>query len=188
MSNTTKIQASLSQQTMRNRIYNRQMRNLYYEKSAYLFRKIQKNMDCETSLSELEQLPELYEFLELLNICLSYANASIYCSKSEKTVSYSQDHHWGIMQEEIVLVYFLEEQISSVKYVISHIETNRRIQVFANKNETDILLNHMLANIAELNQDTEKDLCYFYDNIEKRYKIGNKLFGILQEKQNLQGG
>jgi hypothetical protein len=186
MTSTVKIHVPPSQQTMRNRTYNRHMRNLYYEKSTYQFRKIKKAVDSKTLLNEDAQLLELYEFLELLNICLSYANSSVYNGKSEKTTSYSQDHHWGILQEEQVLVYFLEEQISSVKYIISHIETNRRIQSFANKNETDVLLNHMLLNIAELNQDAEKDLHYFYDNIEKRYKIGNKLFGILQEMQNFQ--
>jgi uncharacterized protein YfkK (UPF0435 family) len=161
------------------------MRNLYYEKSAYQFRKIKRSVDSEAPKGH-DQLTDLYEFLGLLDTCLSYANSSVYCGKSDKIAPYSQDHHWGILQEEVVLVYFLEEQISSVRYIISHIETNRRIQSFANKNETDILLNHMILNIAELNQDAEKDLNYFYDNIEKRYRIGNKLFGILQEMQNFQ--
>jgi hypothetical protein len=143
-------------------------------------------VDAETSPGELSLLPELYEFLELLNVCLSYAQHSIYSGKSEDVLPYSQDHHWGILQEEIVLVYFLEEQISSVKYIISHIETNRRIQDFAKKSKTDVVVNHILANIDELNQDTKKNLRYFYDNIEKRYGIGNRLFGILQELQNFQ--
>jgi len=186
MTSTVKIHVPPSQQTMRNRTYNRHMRNLYYEKSAYQFRKIKKAVDSQTPPSENDQLADLYEFLEFLNTCLSYANSSVYCGKSENVMHYSQDHHWGILQEEVVLVYFLEEQISSVKYIISRIETNRRIQSFAQKNETDVLLNHMISNIAELNQDAEKDLHYFYDNIENRYRIGNKLFGILQEMQNFQ--
>nr|AGS52948.1 hypothetical protein [uncultured bacterium contig00028] len=143
-------------------------------------------MDINAPPAESEQLPELYKFLELLNICLSYAKSSIYCGKTEKIIPYSQDHHWGILQEEIVLVYFLEEQISSVQYIISHIETNGRIQDFASRNESDILLNHIISDIDELNKDTEQDLHYFYDNIEKRYRVGNKLFGILQELQNFQ--
>ena len=186
MRTTVKIHVPPSQQVMRNRTYNRQMRNLYYEKSNYQFRKIKKAVDSEKPPDEQELLPELYEFEELLNICSSYAKAAIVCNRFEKIEPYSQDHRWGILQEEIVLVYFLEEQISSIRYIISHLETNRRIQAFANESKSDVIVHHLLSNIDELNQDTEEDLRYFYDNIEKRYGIGNNLFGILQELQNFQ--
>jgi hypothetical protein len=186
MKSTVKIHVPPSQQVMRNRTYNRQMRNLYYEKANYRFRKIKKAVDSEAPPNESNLLPELYDFQELLDVCLSYAKHAVYSGKSEKLMPYSQDHQWGVLQEEIVLVYFLEEQISSVKYIISHIETNKRIQAFAKKSESDVIVNHILANIEELNKETEKDLLYFYDNIEKRYEIGNKLFGILQELQNFQ--
>ena len=184
MSSTIKVHVPLSHQAMRNRTYNRQMRNLYYEKSNYQFRRIKKLI--EATAQNIDLLAEIYIFLELLNVCLSYAKSSVYNSKSEKFVAYSEDRHWGILQEEILLVYFLEEQISSVKYIISHVETNRRIQAFANKDENEVVIRHLIPNIDELNKETKKDLKYFYNNIEKRYKIGNNLFGALQELQNFQ--
>jgi len=184
MSNAIKLQTSLSQQAMRNRTYNCQMRNLYYEKANYKFRKLKKLIDTAKSLEESELLQKFYEFAELLNVCQSYSKASIFCSKSDKIASYSQDHQRGILQEEVLLIYFLDEQISSVKYIISHIETNMRIQAFASDGSSEIYVSHIIANINELNQDTEKDLRYFYNNMEKRYSIGNNLFGILQELQN----
>jgi uncharacterized protein YfkK (UPF0435 family) len=186
MKTTVKIHVPPSQQVMRNRTYNRQMRNLYYEKSNYQFRKIKKSVDSGELPSEQELLPELYEFEELLNVCLSYAKSAISNSKYERIEHYSQDRRWGILQEEIVLVYFLEEQISSAKYIISHLETNRRIQTFANESKVDVIVHNLLFNIDKLNMDAEEDLRYFYDNIEKRYGIGNNLFGILQELQNFQ--
>ncbi|GHV15277.1 hypothetical protein AGMMS49938_13100 [Fibrobacterales bacterium] len=186
MLETQTMQATPTQQTMRNRTYHCRMRNLYYEKANYQFRKLKKNLDSNSSISELEQLPELYEFRELLQIALNYATASVYYGKREQIASYSLDHHWGILQEETVLVYFLEEQISSVKYIISHIETNRRIQDVAINEKVDIFVSHILESIAELGQSSENDLKYIYENIEKRYYIGNKLFGILQELQNFQ--
>ncbi|MCL2100976.1 MAG: hypothetical protein FWH22_04610 [Fibromonadales bacterium] len=186
MKKTVKIHVPPSQQVMRNRTYNRQMRNLYYEKSNYQFRKIRKSVDSENPPSEQELLPELYEFRELLDVCLSYAKSAVYSSKSTKIEPYSKDHRWGILQEEVVLVYFLEEQVSSVKYITSHLETNIRIQAFANESKSDVVVQHLLSNIEELNQDTQAEMRYFYDNIEKRYRIGNNLFGILQELQNFQ--
>ena len=182
MSSTIKIHVPLSHQAMRNRTYNRQMRNLYYEKSNYQFRKIRKSV--EVNIHNPDLLADLYEFLELLNVCLSYANSSVYNNKSEKFVAYSEDRRWGILQEELLLVYFLEEQISSVKYIINHIEMNRSIQKFAAEGE--VIVRHLIPNIDELNKETKKDLKYFYHNIEKRYKIGNNLFGALQELQNFQ--
>ncbi|MCL2261258.1 MAG: hypothetical protein FWC15_07910 [Fibromonadales bacterium] len=186
MKNTVKIHVPPSQQVMRNRTYNRQMRNLYYERSNYQFRKIKKSVATEVPSEEQTLLPDLYEFEELLNVCLYYAKSAVASNRSERVEPYSQDHRWGILQEEVVLVYFLEEQISSVKYIISHIETNRRIQIFAKESQSDVIVHHLLSNIEELNRDTEADLRYFYDNIEKRYGIGNNLFGILQELQNFQ--
>ena len=186
MKDTIKIHVPPSQQVMRNRTYNRYMRNLYYEKSNYQFRKVKKITDEDVLSQEPDLLVELCDFLKHLDVCQYYAKQAVYCDKHEKAVPYSQDHHWGIMQEEVLLVYFLEEQISSAKYMMSHIETNLKIQSFAKKTENDVVVNHILSNIDELNKDAERDLHYFCDNIEKRYKIGNKLFGILQELQNFQ--
>jgi hypothetical protein len=162
------------------------MRNLYYEKSSYQFRKIKKSVHSKSQLHVPEQLPELYKYEEFLSVCLSYAKSAVHIGKSEKILPFSQDHRWGILQEEIVLMHFLEEQVSSVKYMINHIEINMRIQNFASKNKTDAIVKHILFNINELNKNMEEDLHYFYDKIEKRYMVGNKLFGYLQELQNFQ--
>jgi len=183
---TAKIHIPPSQQIMRNRTYNCHMRNLYYEKSSYQFRKIKKSIHSKGQSNNTEQLSDLCKFEEFLDVCLSYAKAAVHSGKSEKILPFSQDHRWGILQEEILLVHFLDEQISSVKYMISHIEICMRIQDFSNKNKTDALVKHILFNIHELNKTTEEDLRYLYDKIEKRYMIGNKLFGYLQELQNFQ--
>jgi len=186
MTNTVKIHVPPSQQIMRNRTYNCHMRNLYYEKSSYQFRRIKKSIYPKKQTHETEQLPEIHKFEEFLNVCLAYARAAVYSGKFEKILPFSQDHRWGILQEEILLVHFLEEQLSSVKYIISRIEINMKIQDFADKNKIDVLVNHILYNINELNKNAEEDLRYFYDKIEKRYTVGNKLFGYLQELQNFQ--
>jgi len=183
---TAKIHIPPSQQMMRNRTYNCHMRNLYYEKSSSQFRKIKRSAHSKSQPHDSEQLSELYKYEELLNVCLLYAKSAVYIGKSEKILPFSQDHRWGILQEEIVLVHFLEEQVSSVKYMISHIEINMRIQDFASKNKTNALVKHILYNINELNKSMEEDLRYFYDKIEKRYMVGNKLFGYVQELQNFQ--
>jgi len=183
---TAKIHVPPSQQIMRNRTYNCHMRNLYYEKSSYQFRKIKKSAHSKNQPYDSEQLSDLYKYEELLDVCLSYAKSAVYSGKFEKILPFSQDHRWGILQEEVLLVHFLDEQVSSVKYMISHIEINMRIQDFANKNKADALVKHILYNIYELNKSTEEDLRYFYDKIEKRYMVGNKLFGYLQELQNFQ--
>jgi len=183
---TAKIHVPPSQQIMRNRTYNCHMRNLYYEKSAYIFRKIKKAIHSKTPPSSTEQLSELCKFEELLKVCLIYAKSAVCSSRFEKVLPFSQDHRWGILQEEVLLAHFLEEQISSVKYMISHIEINLRIREFSEKNKTEAIVKHILYNISELNKDTEEDLHYFYDKIEKRYMVGNKLFGYLQELQNFQ--
>jgi hypothetical protein len=186
MTNTVKIHVPPSQQIMRNRTYNCHMRNLYYERSAYQFRKLKKLIHSKNQPNNAEQLSELRKYQELMSVCLLYAQAAAYNAKSEKVLPFSQDHRWGILQEEVLLVHFLDEQISSVKYMVNCIEIYLRIQDFSSKNKTDALVKHILYNISELNKSTEEDLHYFYDKIEKRYMVGNKLFGYLQELQNFQ--
>jgi len=183
---TAKIHIPPSQQIMRNRTYNCHMRNLYYEKSSYQFRKIKKSIHSKTQPNSTEQLSDLCKFEEFLDVCLSYAKAAVHSGKSERILPFSQDHRWGILQEEVLLMHFLDVQLSSVKYMISHIETLMRVHEFSNKNKTDALVKHILFNVNELNKSTEEDLHYFYEKLEKRYTVGNKLFGYLQELQNFQ--
>lgn len=181
-----------SKYAKQNRIYNSKMRDSYYEESTYLFRKIMKYVNSKSFFKEQELLKKLYTFLRFLETSLSYAKSSVYYDKNNKTLSYSKNYsksyNWEIMQEEIMLIFLLEEQIFSVKYIINHLETSIKIQFFAHENKNDANASHILLGIDEFNKDTNKNLQHFYYNIEKKYKIGSKLFGIIKDRQYLNKG
>lgn len=181
-----------SQQATRNRAFNCRMRNRNYEKSFYMFRKIESLVKSNPDLKEGEQLPQLREFAEILDTCLEYANAAIFYGKRKQIASYSQDRHWGILQEEVILVHFLEELLSSIRYIINRIETDHSLQAFAEQLSAqtdqrlsgDGFVSRVVESLAALKETTSEEFTRLYMNIGQRYEIGNKLFGILQELQH----
>lgn len=189
---TKSAPSALSQQASRNRAFNCHMRNRNYEKSYYLFRKIESFVKSSPHLKEGEQLPQLREFADILDTCLEYANSAIFYGKRKKIPSYAQDRHWGILQEEVILVHFLEELLSSVRYIINRIETDHSLQAFAEElsAQTDLrvqndgFVSRVVESLAALKETTSEEFSRLYTNIGQRYEIGNKLFGILQELQH----
>jgi len=181
-----------SQQATRNRAFNCRMRNRHYEKSYYLFRKIESLVKSNPAMKEGEQLPQLREFAEILDNCLEYANAAIFYGKRKQISSYSQDRHWGILQEEVILVHFLEELLSSVRYIINRIETDHSLQAFAeelsaqtdHRLQGDGFVSRVIESLAALKETTSEEFARLYTNIGQRYEIGYPLFGILQELQH----
>lgn len=186
------VSTTPSQQVTRNRAFNCRMRNRHYEKSYYLFRKIESLVKSNPLLKEGEQLPQLREFADTLDHCLEYANAAIFYGKRKKIDGYAVDRHWGILQEEVILVHFLEELVSSVRYIINRIETDHSLQAFAEElsAQTDVHLqgdgfvSRVVESLSALKETSTEEFTRLYASMSHRYEIGNKLFGILQELQH----
>lgn len=184
------VPPALPQQISRNRIFNCKMRNRHYERAYYLFRKIEGVIKTNPEIQESEQLPQLREFAEALETCLEYADASIFYGKRHKIPSYKVDRRHGLLQEEIILVIFLKEILSSVRYVINRIETDHSLQSFSDELETlkashraDGFVERVLTSLTELKQTGVTEFAQIYSVIGRRYEIGNKLYGLLQEFQ-----
>ena len=128
-----------SDYTLKNRAFNCRMRNRYYEEVYYAFRAIFPNEVAERTEKNpvvdtiwFQNLSkEIKRYERLIMTCLEYAQAAIFYGKAENKAMYSKDKRWGILQEEIFLVHFLQELLSTTRYVIARIETDQMVQRWA---------------------------------------------------------
>lgn len=183
--------SALPQQVSRNREFHCKMRNRQYERAYYLFRKLEGLTKHGEEFREHDQLPILKEFASCVETCLEHANASIFYGKRNKLQSYSKDRRYGILQEEYILVHFLQEVLSSVLYVIRRIETDQSLQGFAEhleqiKGDTvqaNGFVDRVLESLTALKDTTADEFSQIYGDIAQRYQIGNKLFSLIQDLQ-----
>ena len=133
-----------SDYTLKNRAFNCRMRNRYYEEVYYAFRALFPNEIAEAKNPTPEENNAWYQHLSkdikryerLIMTCLEYAQAAIFYGKAENKALYSKDKRWGILQEEIFLVHFLQELLSTTRYVIARIDTDQMLQQWSGKCRT----------------------------------------------------
>ncbi|HQB65929.1 MAG TPA: hypothetical protein PK616_08555 [Fibrobacteraceae bacterium] len=185
-----------SDYTTRNRAFNCRMRNRYYEEVYYAFRAL------EPILSELETTDkkeiwhsqmslQIQKYETIIVTCLEYAQASIFYGKTEKMSSFSTDKRWGILQEEIFIVYFLQELLSTIRYIGTRLDTDHVLQELDISMQLKIIhpqitgfISNLQKNLDALNKATVKEFLDLASHLKERFQIGNAVFGTLQELQH----
>ena len=182
-------------QTVRNRAFNCRMRNRRYEEVFYAFSALSPIMTQTNVTNRREWFAAIGEKTAVcetsLEACLEYAQASVFFGKIEKIGRYSSENPRGILQEELLLVYFLSELQSTTRYLLSRIETDKELQNMDSEMETKKsgayvsgFISNMHKNLNALNLATEKEFRDLHTHIKERFEIGNELFGTLQEVQH----
>jgi hypothetical protein len=100
------------------------------------------------------------------------------------------DKEFGVLEEEIVLTYFLEEMISSSQFLKKRLETDLKIRIYRERLKRLQLQSPggsgFLSNILDsLDAMTEAEFIEIEKLIrimEERYSIGDKLFDIILNK------
>jgi len=187
-----------SDYTLKNRAFSCRMRNRYYEEVYYAFRAVMPldskgNIDGSAMNAEwFKNLAQEIKRLDhVLMTCLEYSQAAVFYGKADIATLYSKDKRWGILQEEIFLVHFLQELLSTTRYIIARLETDHMLQRWSGSMQ-DMKAKPMssgfvssiqekLTAMSEATIDEFKDL---FKHIIDRFQIGNQLFGTVQELQN----
>ncbi|MCQ2060973.1 MAG: hypothetical protein MJY78_01590 [Fibrobacter sp.] len=187
-----------SDYTLKNRAFNCRMRNRYYEEVYYAFRAIiprdasGNSDDAAMDDAWFERLnKEIKQHERLLMTCLEYAQAAVFYGKADSATLYSKDKRWGILQEEIFLVHFLLELLSTTRYIIARLETDKMLQQW-NTTMQDLKAEHadegyvssIQDKLNEMSATTAKEFKDLFKHIVDRFEIGNTLFGTVQELQN----
>lgn len=187
-----------SDYTLKNRAFNCRMRNRYYEEVYYAFRALlPSDSTAESAGTDMDSAwfqnlsKEVGHYERLINTCLEYAQAAIFYGKADFATLYSKDKRWGILQEEIFLVHFLQELLSTIRYIMTRIDTDKILQEW-NTTMQDMKakpittgfvssIQEKLNAMAATTMDEFKDLL---KHVLDRFQIGNTLFGTVQELQN----
>jgi hypothetical protein len=175
------------------------MRNRYYEEVYYAFRALCPNDFADDQDATPEKNNAWYQHLSkdikryerLLMTCLEYAQAAIFYGKAEYTSLYSKDKRWGILQEEIFLVHFLQELLSTTRYVIARIDTDKVLQQWSGEMQgmksSPVVygfVSDIQGKLNTMNAGTIDEFKELLKHVLDRFQIGNTLFGTVQDLQN----
>ena len=188
-----------SDYTLKNRAFNCRMRNRYYEEVYYAFRALYPNEIAERK----EPNPvadtvwfqtlgkEIRRYERLIMTCLEYAQAAVFYGKADNAALYSKDKRWGILQEEIFMVHYLQELLSTTRYIIARIDTDQMLQQWSGEMQdmktkpvSSGYVNTIQQKLNEMNAATIVEFKDLLQHVLERFQIGNNLFGTIQELQN----
>ncbi len=187
-----------SDYTLKNRAFNCRMRNRYYEEVYYAFRAVMPldaKGDIDGSAMNQEWFKNLTQEVKrldrVLKTCLEYAQAAVFYGKADIATLYSKDKRWGILQEEIFLVHFLQELLSTTSYIIARTETDQMLQQWSGsmqdmkaKPMNSGFVSSIQEKLTAMNNATIEEFKDLFKHIIDRFQIGNTLFGTVQELQN----
>ena len=189
-----------SDYTLKNRAFNCRMRNRYYEDVYYAFRALLPNDYSESSStrdSKFDQewftnlQKEIKRYARQINTCLDYAQAAIFYGKADQATLYSKDKRWGILQEEIFLVHFLQELLSTTRYIIARIDTDNMLHDWSSNMQgmkaepaEHGFVSSIQEKLSAMSSATIKEFRELLKHVSERFQIGNTLFGTIQELQN----
>ena len=182
-----------SDYTLKNRAFNCRMRNRYYEEVYYAFRAVMPldaKGDIDGSAMNLDWFKNLAQEINrldrVLKTCLEYAQAAVFYGKADIATLYSKDKRWGILQEEIFLVHFLQELLSTTRYIIARMETDRILQQWSGsmqdmkaKPMNSGFVSSIQEKLTAMNNATIEEFKDLFKHIIDRFQIGNTLFGTV---------
>ena len=186
-----------SDYTLKNRAFNCRMRNRYYEEVYYAFRALLPSDFNGTDRGKFDQewfnnlQKEIKRYARQINTCLDYAQAAIFYGKADQATLYSKDKRWGILQEEIFLVHFLQELLSTTRYIIARIDTDNMLHDWSTNMQgmkaepaEHGFVSSIQEKLSAMSSATIKEFRELLKHVSERFQIGNTLFGTIQELQN----
>lgn len=180
---------------IKNRPFFGKMRNVNYKRCQEAFRRIH-DLSRQESFQPKEMIRLLDEYIQQLRVTFQYASDAIRGLKRRKLGMYRVDKVSGVLEEEIVLCYFLEEMISSSEFVRKRLETDLKIRIYRERikrfqSQTpggSGFLANILDSLDAMTQTEFIAIERLIDIMDERYRIGNKLFDIILDKAHKPGG
>ncbi len=174
---------------IKNRPFFGKMRNQNYQRSHEFFRKIQ-DYTKQKSFQPKELIRLLDEYIKELDLTLQHASDAIRGLKRRKLGMYRIDKVFGVLEEEIVLCYFLEEMISSSQFLKKRLETDSKIRIYRERLKRfqsqapggTGFLSNILDSIDAMSQTELVEMETLIRIMDERYQIGDKLFDIILNK------
>lgn len=174
---------------IRNRPFFGKMRNLNYQRSHVVFGSIQE-LSRQNPFQPKEMIRLLDDYIGQLEITLQHAADAIRGLKRRKLAMYRLDKAFGVLEEEIVLTYFLEEMISSSRFLKKRLETDLKIKIYRERLKRfqsqapggSGFLANILDSLDAMTQTEFIEIEKLIQIMDERFRIGDKLFDIILDK------
>ena len=174
---------------IKNRPFFGKMRNQNYQRSHLVFKKI-KDHSVVNPFQAKEMIHLLDDYITQLQLTLQHASDAIRGLKRRKLSMYRVDKVFGVLEEEIVLCYFLEEMISSAELLKKRLETDTKIRVYRERLKRfqsqapggSGFLGNILDSLDAMTQMEVIEVEKLIQIMEERYRIGDNLFKIILNK------
>jgi hypothetical protein len=174
---------------IRNRPFFGRMRNRNYQLSHVVFKRIQ-DLSRQDPFQPKEMIRLLEEYIVQLEITLQHAADAIRGLKRRKLVMYRLDKEFGVLEEEIVLTYFLEEMISSSHFLKKRLETDLKIRIYEERlkriqSQTpggSGFLANILESLDAMTRTEFIEIEKLIQIMDERFRVGDKLFDIILNK------
>lgn len=174
---------------IKNRPFFGKMRNQNYQRSHVFFKKIQ-DLSRQNPFQPKEMIRLLDDYIVQLELTLHHASDAIRGLKRRKLGMYRIDKVFGVLEEEIVLCYFLEEMISSTQFLKKRLETDGKIRVYRERLKRfqsqapggSGFLANILDSLDAMTQTEVIEIEKLIQIMDERYRIGDKLFDIILNK------
>jgi hypothetical protein len=123
---------SLSQNAIqeKNRIFFTKIRLQYFQRARTMFLAMYRH--AFHPLSNAQDLNQYHAFIETLGSAFDFSQSAIQGLSRNKLATYSKNPSGGVLAEEVLLVHFLEEVLSSAIFLHNRIKTTRNIMQYRN--------------------------------------------------------
>ncbi len=173
----------------KNRPFFTRMRNTHYQYAHETFAKL-VGLTEQKPYMERDVIRLLDDFIAQLGKTLDYATDAIKGLKRKKLKMYREDKHYGVLEEEIVLVFFLKEMISSTLFLRKRFETDLKMRIYreriqkfkAGKPEGEGFLGNILKQLDAMAGTETIEIDKLIRIMDLRYRIGHDLFTIILNK------
>jgi len=177
---------------LHNRIFFVRVRAAAYARARERFQQARDAFPAEGPPGR-EFLRALEAFILELEAALEYSTDAVRGLKRLRVQRFRHERSHGILEEEIVLLNFLEERTAHARFLRMRVETDLKLRRYRDRirrlkvqrSEGRIPLQGVLDSLGGMMEEEIEDMPRILETTERRFKMGDRLMEILRNKMPL---
>lgn len=173
----------------RNRPFFVRMRDDAFYKAFQKFSEVE-NKVRQLDTPEKEMLRGLEIFISALETAFEYSSDAIRGLKKKHLKMYREDPSFGVLEEEVVLCHFLEEMLSSTRFLHARLNTDFKMRLYQQRlrriqsqaPEGDGFISAILVSVEKFQETEVMAIAKVLELMGQRWLVGQGLFEIIRQK------
>jgi hypothetical protein len=173
----------------KNRPFFVRMRDQAFAKALQKFSEMEEKVK-QMDVPEKERLRSLDQFIQALETAFDYASDSIRGLKRKHLKMYREDSAFGVLEEEVVLCHFLEEMLSSTRFLQARLNTDLKMRLYQQRlrriqsqvPQGDGFISTILFSVEKFQETELVAISKVLELMGQRWLVGKGLFEIIRQK------